>query len=174
MSRIRSSGNVATELCFIKILQNYKITGWRRGTNLPGRPDFVFRKERVAVFIDGDFWHGNPRNFRLPKSNLGYWGEKILSNRARDKRINRELRKDGWFVLRFWQTSLKNEKVVIGRLKRFLNVVSPGPANQKSNSFWNEAEEGFYGMVADEPGAYNSSKKTSKELSNKQKPRKTI
>src|SRR5262245_20645110 len=145
MSRIRSRGNAATELRFIQILRNHKVTGWRRGTDLPGHPDFVFRKERVVVFVDGDFWHGNPRKFRLPKSNLSYWEQKILSNRRRDKRITRKLRNGGWIVVRFWQTSLKNEKIVIERLKRHLHENSQG----------NEAHDEFYSMVADEPAFYS-------------------
>lgn len=68
MSRIRSRGNLATEMRFIEIARKYRITGWRRGSKLPGHPDFVFPRERVVVFIDGDFWHGNPKKFRIPKS----------------------------------------------------------------------------------------------------------
>lgn len=120
MSSIRSSGNAATEIRFIVIARKYKITGWRRGSKLSGRPDFVFPRERVVVFIDGDFWHGNPRNFRLPKSNIDYWTEKILSNKQRDQRINRELRSRGWKVLRIWQSSLKKECAVVARLRRAL------------------------------------------------------
>lgn len=120
MSRIRSRGNAATELRLVEILQANKITGWRRHVDLPGRPDFVFRNEHVAVFVDGDFWHGNPRRFRLPKSNVKYWEKKILSNRERDKRVSRELRDRGWVVVRFWQSSLKNEKAVVRRLERYL------------------------------------------------------
>ncbi len=120
MSHIRSRGNMATELRLVKILRAHKITGWRRHVNLPGHPDFVFRTERVVVFVDGDFWHGNPRRFRLPKSNLKYWEKKIFSNQKRDKRINRELRCRGWAVVRFWQSSLKNEKAVVSRLQKYL------------------------------------------------------
>lgn len=120
MSRIRSRGNVATELRLVEILRANKITGWRRHVDLPGHPDFVFRKEHVAVFVDGDFWHGNPRRFRLPKSNVKYWKKKILSNRERDKRINRELRGRGWVVVRIWQSSLKNEMAVVRRLDKYL------------------------------------------------------
>ena len=54
MSRIRSRGNAATELRFIAILKKYKISGWRRNVRLPGNPDFVFRRERLVVFIDGE------------------------------------------------------------------------------------------------------------------------
>jgi DNA mismatch endonuclease, patch repair protein len=120
MSRIRSRGNASTELHFIKILRKHKISGWRRGVKLPGRPDFVFPSHKLAVFIDGDFWHGNPGKFRLPKSNLKYWEEKILGNRRRDRRINRCLRKCGWKVYRFWQSALKSEALVVSRLKRAL------------------------------------------------------
>ena len=126
MSRIRSRGNAATELRFIKILRKHKITGWRRNVCLPGNPDFVFRWERLIVFIDGDFWHGNPRNFRLPKSNIPYWQKKILGNQKRDRRVNRTLRARGWKVYRFWQSSLKDEARVVARLRRGLGFDESG------------------------------------------------
>ena len=120
MSRIRSRGNKTTELRFIRLLRKYQIVGWRRGSALPGKPDFVFRNERVAIFIDGDFWHGNPRKFRVPKSNVGYWAPKIEANRRRDIANNRKLRKLGWRVLRFWESSLRNEPAVTAKIKRVL------------------------------------------------------
>ncbi|NLX07376.1 MAG: very short patch repair endonuclease [Phycisphaerae bacterium] len=120
MSKIRSRGNAATELRFISIMRKHKIVGWRRGMRLPGRPDFVFPVHRLVVFIDGDFWHGNPRKFRLPKSNLSYWEKKIRGNQRRDKRIGRLLRLRGWKVYRFWQTSLRNEDAVVAKLRRGL------------------------------------------------------
>lgn len=120
MAKIRSRGNAATELRFIEILRKHKISGWRRGVELFGKPDFVFPSKKLAVFIDGDFWHGNPRKFRLPKSNLSYWEEKILRNRRRDRQVNRFLRKKGWKVCRFWQSSLKSEATVVLKLKRNL------------------------------------------------------
>ena len=123
MSRIQSRGNTATELRFTEILKKNKITGWRRGMMLPGQPDFVFQRARVVVFIDGDFWHGNPRNFRLPKSNVAYWEEKIRGNRQRDQRINRLLRAKGWKVYRFWQSALKKEGAIVARLLRGLRNV---------------------------------------------------
>lgn len=121
MSRIRSRGNAATELYFIQIMRKHKIAGWRRGSKLPGQPDFVFPKDRVAVFVDGDFWHGNPREFRLPRSNLQYWRKKILSNKERDRKVNSNLRKKGWTVLRFWQSSLTRMAFVVARLRRALH-----------------------------------------------------
>ena len=122
MSRIRSRGNAATELRFIEILRKRKIAGWRRNAKLPGRPDFVFPGARLAVFVDGDFWHGNPRNFRPPKSNPAYWEAKIRGNRRRDRRVNRLLRAKGWKVYRFWQSSLESEDAVVARLLRGLKA----------------------------------------------------
>jgi DNA mismatch endonuclease, patch repair protein len=120
MSRIRSDGNFTTELRFIRLLREYKITGWRRRSELPGRPDFVFRKCKVAVFIDGDFWHGNPKKYRIPKSNCDYWEQKIERNRKRDREVNRMLKKQGWRVLRIWESSLKDQEAVIARLQLLL------------------------------------------------------
>lgn len=120
MSRIRSRGNESTELRFIRILRKHKITGWRRGSTLPGKPDFVFKTERIVVFIDGDFWHGNPQKFRLPKSNVDYWAPKIEATRRRDVTNNRQLRKLGWRVLRFWESGLRKEMAVATKIKRAL------------------------------------------------------
>jgi len=127
MSRIRSRGNAATELRFIEIMRLQRISGWRRGSKLPGQPDFVFPKDRVAVFIDGDFWHGNRREFRLPRSNLRYWRKKILSNKERDRRVNSTLRAEGWRVLRFWQSSLARKATVTARLRYALRGPAKNP-----------------------------------------------
>ena len=120
MSRIRSSGNYTTELRFLRLMREYKIAGWRRRSKLPGRPDFVFTKCKVAVFVDGDFWHGNPRKFRVPKSNRDYWEQKILGNRKRDREVNKELKRMGWRVLRIWESSLNDEEAIIARLQLLL------------------------------------------------------
>jgi len=120
MARIRSRGNSATELRFVRLLRRFQIKGWRRGSKLPGRPDFVFHRPRVAVFIDGDFWHGNPRCFRVPKSNAEYWTSKILGNRRRDRAVNRALAALGWHVVRFWQSSLQDGAKVMANLAGIL------------------------------------------------------
>lgn len=116
MSGIRSKGNSSTEQRLIIIMKRFRITGWRRGIKLPGKPDFVFRRARVVVFVDGDFWHGNPRCKRLPKSNIEYWQKKIEGNRARDKEHTRTLRRLGWHVIRIWESSLGNEKAVAAKI----------------------------------------------------------
>jgi DNA mismatch endonuclease (patch repair protein) len=83
MSRIRSNGNYSTEVRFIRMMRRYRVAGWRRRSKLPGTRDFIFTKCKVVVFIDGDFWHDNPKRFRIPKSNCAYWQEKIAGNRKR-------------------------------------------------------------------------------------------
>jgi DNA mismatch endonuclease (patch repair protein) len=107
MSRIRSAGNAATELRFLHLLRTAGLTGWRRKMRLPGRPDIVFGRERVAVFLDGCFWHACPRCYTPPRSNVDYWGPKIARNVARDKKVAASLRAAGWIVVRVWQHSIR-------------------------------------------------------------------
>ena len=99
MSRIRSRGNAATELRLIEIFRAHKVTGWRRNQKLLGKPDFVFRAKRLVVFVDGCFWHGCPRCYRRPLSNLKYWDAKVLRNRQRDKTVKNTLQKLGGRVV---------------------------------------------------------------------------
>jgi len=107
MSLIRGRGNKGTELALVAVLRHHHITGWRRNQKVFGKPDFVFRAERLALFVDGCFWHGCPRCYRRPKSNRRFWDAKALRNRERDRRVSRELRRRGWRVLRVWEHSLK-------------------------------------------------------------------
>ena len=109
MSRIRGSGNRETELRMISLFRQNKITGWRRKWPLIGRPDFVFPASRVAVFVDGCFWHGCPKHYTKPKNNRAFWKRKLHANRARDRQVNRELRRKGWRVVRIWEHDLRRQ-----------------------------------------------------------------
>ena len=120
MSAIRSSGNRETEIKFAKILRTNGITGWRRKQALLGKPDFVFIKERVAVFIDGCFWHGCRWHCRMPKSHGAYWIPKMARNRKRDAEVTRLLREQGWEVARIWEHSLSRPDSVLRRLHGIL------------------------------------------------------
>lgn len=123
MSLIRSQGNMATEIKLIRLMKQWKIGGWRRHQNLPGRPDFAFPKQRVLVFVDGCFWHGCPLHFRTPKSNSSTWRKRIQTNVSRDKRISRSLRSSGWRVLRIWQHDLRGDSQKIrARINRALGT----------------------------------------------------
>src|SRR3954469_21709143 len=115
MSRIRSRGNKKTELVMALLLRSSRIRGWRRHQPILGRPDFVFRKERLALFVDGCFWHGCRKHYRPPNTRGQFWKGKVETNRARDRRINRGLRRQGWNVLRFWEHDLRESERVIAR-----------------------------------------------------------
>jgi DNA mismatch endonuclease, patch repair protein len=116
MAAIRSKGNKGTELKLIAIFRTFKITGWKRNHPLPGKPDFVFPKERLALFVDGCFWHGCPLHGHVPQSNVAYWLPKLKRNKARDRDVNRLFKKRGWKVIRFWEHSLKNPASVAQRI----------------------------------------------------------
>jgi DNA mismatch endonuclease (patch repair protein) len=106
MGLVRSHGNNATELRLIEVLRAHRILGWRRKQKLPGSPDFVFSKERVCVFVDGCFWHCCPKHATFPATRREFWTAKLATNRARDRRVDRALRSNGWKVLRIWQHEL--------------------------------------------------------------------
>ena len=103
MSKIRGRGNLTTEMRMIALMRLHGIKGWRRHQRLLGRPDFVFRKERLVVFVDGCFWHACPVHYIAPRTAIGFWRKKVEQNRARDRRNSRELRRQGWRVLRLWE-----------------------------------------------------------------------
>ena len=108
MQHIRSMGTVP-ERTVIEALKKKKIYFATHVLKIVGKPDIVFRRKKVVVFIDSDFWHGHPRRCIMPKSNTEYWENKILRNRQRDKFVNRELKKSGWKVLRLWEYDIKKK-----------------------------------------------------------------
>jgi DNA mismatch endonuclease (patch repair protein) len=118
MSKIRSEGNRSTELRLIQIFRAHKITGWRRNFPLIGKPDFVFPKAHLCVFVDGCFWHGCPKCYRRPKSKRIFWRKKVAMNQTRDKAVVRELRRLGWRVVRFWECRLQIEVSVYKKVVR--------------------------------------------------------
>lgn len=130
MSAIRGKGNKATELRMMALLRAHGFTGWRRGQALLGKPDFVFRRERVALFVDGCFWHSCPKHATQPKTRAAWWAAKLARNQARDRTVTRALRKDGWTVLRVWECDLavKQWPRVARRVGRALGPGGPGVA----------------------------------------------
>jgi DNA mismatch endonuclease, patch repair protein len=122
MAAVKSKGNKATEIKLASILRRNGIKGWRRHLPIVGKPDFTFGKEKVAVFVDGCFWHGCPKCYALPKSRKAYWAAKVAANQHRDKRVNAKLKQLGWTVLRFWECSLRNPIRALRRLQRYLEI----------------------------------------------------
>ena len=143
MSRIRGRGNKDTELALAKLLRVHRVTGWRRHVGIRGRaallrgpdfkaarqrrptfrvkPDFVFRQVRLAIFVDGCFWHGCPKHATKPKNNRAFWQRKLLSNKTRDAVVTRTLRRTGWRVLRIWECDLaRRREACLCRIERAL------------------------------------------------------
>lgn len=120
MAAVKGRGNLATERRLLTIFRKYRIKGWRRNSHMFGKPDFVFPLEQVAVFVDGCFWHGCPKHGTIPTSNELFWRRKLERNKARDIVVNRELRRNGWVVIRLWQHDLKEVHKVKLKIQRCL------------------------------------------------------
>lgn len=100
MSRVRTR-DTAPELALRRALWASGLRGWRcHPKAVAGRPDLAWTGRRVAVFVDGAFWHGHPDHYYGQSGK--FWDDKIARNRARDERVNRELTADGWAVVRLW------------------------------------------------------------------------
>ena len=136
MSRVRGRDNKSTEMALVEVFRRFKITGWRRQRTIPlgifternkprhVTPDFVFPGRRLAIFVDGCFWHGCPLHATLPKTNTDFWMNKIQKNKARDKIVASALRERGWCVMRIWEHSLtpRGTPALVRRLRRRISV----------------------------------------------------
>jgi len=80
---------------------------YRLDVKIIGKPDFVFVREKVAVFVDGCFWHGCPAHYNAPKTRSDFWEAKLHKNRLRDEMVTKELQDSGWLVLRYWEHDIK-------------------------------------------------------------------
>ena len=124
MQKVRSNNNKSTELKLIKLFNEHEITGWRRNYKVKGHPDFVFLKEKVAIFVDGCFWHGHDCRNTRPKDNAEYWQKKRERNIKHDKEVTQLFENRGWNVLRIWECELKkqNQLSTISRVKQALKL----------------------------------------------------
>lgn len=122
MSAVRRTGT-APELKLRKALWAAGVRGWRCDfSKAPGRPDLAWPKRRVAVFVDGAFWHGHPSRHKPGRSGT-YWDEKIAVNVERDRRVVRELEELGWAVERFWDFEVEKQVGgVISKIRRLLDA----------------------------------------------------
>lgn len=120
MRSVKSSKNKSTEEKLILYFKENKITGWRRNYKVYGKPDFVFPKLRIAIFVDGCFWHGHDCRNTHPEQNKEYWQKKIARNMTRDQDVTRHLEKLGWDVIRIWECELlkKNRELLVEKLKQ--------------------------------------------------------
>lgn len=142
MSGVRSHGNKSTELRMIALFRSHGISGWRRYSRLFGNPDFLFPKLRVAMFVDGCFWHNCPQHKTRPSTNRLFWKTKLDRNQCRDRLVTRTLHTRGWKVVRVWQHELTraNRPRLISRIRRILTKqarvvgVRPGERTSLQNS----------------------------------------
>ncbi len=120
MARVRRSGT-APELLLRQALRRAGLRYQVGGSALPGSPDIAFRRLRLAVFVDGCFWHGCPRHGTVPKTNTSFWLAKIRRNRHRDRQADRSLKRLGWTVLHVWEHELRGDvSRVLRRIERLL------------------------------------------------------
>lgn len=108
MSRIKGK-NTGPEVKLRKLLYANRIRGYRVHYDLPGKPDIVFVKKKLAIFIDGYFWHKCPVCFQEPETRKEFWMKKIQSNVDRDKKVDEQLKNDGWTVIRIWEHEIRKD-----------------------------------------------------------------
>ena len=133
MKRIKPAGNKSTEIKLIDYFKKNGITGWRRHYDVKGHPDFVFPLKRVAIFVDGCFWHGHDCRNTRPKNNSEYWAKKREKNAAHDRAVTEAFIARGWTVVRIWECELKrkNEPLLEKKLAPVLKNYSENNTFQK-------------------------------------------
>src|SRR3954452_22206090 len=108
MARVRTR-DTAPELALRRALWAAGLRGWRcHPRQVPGRPDLAWIGRRLAVFVDGAFWHGHPDHYWGQSG--AFWDQKIARNRARDEQVNRTLDEAGWTVVRMWDFEVRNDR----------------------------------------------------------------
>lgn len=107
MSKVRSRNNKSTELKLIQIFKENNIKGWRRNYPVKGHPDFIFLDKKIAVFVDGCFWHGHDCRNTRPSDNAEYWNRKRERNIKHDREVTKLFEQRGWTVIRIWECELK-------------------------------------------------------------------
>ena len=119
MSRIRGK-DTGPEILVRKSLWHAGLR-YRVNDSLPGKPDIAFRSAKVAIFVDGCFWHGCPLHRVRPKANAEFWDRKFWQTMRRDREVNEKLRSLGWKVLRYWEHEVDTDlKRITAEVKRTL------------------------------------------------------
>ena len=130
MQTVKSKGNKSTEMRLIKLFAENGIIGWRRNYPVKGYPDFVFLDKRVAIFVDGCFWHGHDCRNTRPVDNKEYWQKKRERNVRHDREITALFEARGWTVLRLWECEMK--KANIGKTRAgILQILEAIPLRQE-------------------------------------------
>ena len=119
MKAVKSRNTKTTELKMIQIFKEFHVTGWRRTYPLIGKPDFVFPKKRIVVFVDGCFWHGHDCRNVTPSANADFWNAKRAYNKHHDEIVTETLIQKKWRVIRIWECELKkkNRELLLQKIK---------------------------------------------------------
>ena len=122
MKAVKSRNTKTTELKMIEIFKELHIIGWRRTYPLIGKPDFVFPKKRIVVFVDGCFWHGHDCRNVTPSDNAEFWEAKRLYNKKHDEEVTQTLVQKNWTVIRIWECELKkkNRELLLEKISMLL------------------------------------------------------
>lgn len=121
MSKIRSRGNKSTETRLRMGLVRCGVKGWEmHSRNVSGTPDFYFRKHKLAVFVDGCFWHGCIKCGHIPKTRTAFWSAKFKRNKARARKVRHSLSRQGIEVMRFWEHDVKKVEPAVRAILKVL------------------------------------------------------
>ena len=122
MKAVKSRNTKTTELKMIELFKELRVIGWRRTYPLIGKPDFVFPKKRIVIFVDGCFWHGHDCRNVTPSDNAEFWEAKRLYNKKHDEEVTQTLVQKNWTVIRIWECELKkkNREVLLEKISLLL------------------------------------------------------
>jgi len=123
MSSVKSKGTKLENFFAQEMINQGVKFSQRNVTNLIGKPDFIFKRKKIAILIDSCFWHGCKKHLRLPASNQVYWTAKIARNRKKDRQVTKKLKEEGWLVLRIWEHSLRNPTKLRWWMTHIKNII---------------------------------------------------
>src|SRR5579884_1542564 len=119
MGAIRGRDNRTTERALRMALVRCRVSGWQLHANLPGKPDFYFPQKKLAIFVDGCFWHGCPRCGHIPKTRSSFWAAKFKRNRKRAQTVLQLLQAKGIQVVRIWEHDVKSKQSLNTLVRKF-------------------------------------------------------
>lgn len=122
MKAVKSRNTKTTEIKMMEIFKELHIIGWRRTYPLVGKPDFVFPKKRIVIFVDGCFWHGHHCRNITPRNNAEFWDAKREYNKSHDELVTQTLENKNWTVIRIWECELKkkNREILLDKISPLL------------------------------------------------------